>query len=135
MAFYDSVKDDIREENGAADRDADPEDDTMPFDQLKKDAEEQGDESSAGSETEIEVLTDDGLQTERTEETATDTAAASAGAAQDAAQDRETSQGTAPQQSAGADDVRAATLDTLQRIEQQNDEMLDVLRGIKRSLD
>ncbi len=163
MGFYDSVKDDIREENGDGREEQpagqDEDNDTMPFDHLKKGAEDEGDdEGSSGSDTEIEVLTEDGI---KPAEGSADTASQqeeSQGPREDAqqqrdrepsgaAQDRsETAGGTGAAQAdavesaggthaSGVDTSSDELVETLQRIEQQNSEMLDVLRGIKRSLD
>lgn len=165
MGFYDSVKDDIREENGetTAEPDADDGDDDMPFDHLKDGAEsdDDGEQQGSGSDTQIEVLTDEGLKPagggEDTdgspEAAAADATSTAAGQDATSAQEETPSQPQAGQdrsepatdgETAGADhdpareDARGdpddELLATLQRIERQNDDMLDVLRGIKRSL-
>lgn len=166
MAFYDSVKDDIRAENGdepdgSADED-DEDNDSMPFDHLKKGAEDEDDgDGGSDADTPIEVLTEDGIKPADEPEDTADSAAGSGGEApsqptqqprqpqQDdasAAQEEETAGGTGASQArveesaggtqpSGVDASGDELVETLQRIEQQNSEMLDVLRGIKRSLD
>lgn len=123
MAFYDSVKENIRDENTPDEEDDDAED-TMAFDQLKDQAEdrEDPDESSANSDSDIEVLGEGDLSTDERQD-----------------EGREPERSSPIEQSSGEsgrtvqeseDDVVAA----LERIEEQNREMLDVLRDIKRSL-
>ncbi|MDY6768545.1 MAG: hypothetical protein SVW02_00345 [Candidatus Nanohaloarchaea archaeon] len=156
MAFYDSVKDDIRDETSAA---AEDEGETMPFDQLKEEAEDREDpeeSDTSTSDAEIEVLGDGDLAEDGEEESG---AGSSGAATRSEAQTGQTaSQGTGgtqqgetsgqapstdrpPQQtttdaaapeSAGGD---TEMVELLRRLEQQNQEMLDVLRGIKRSLE
>ncbi|MFB6295100.1 MAG: hypothetical protein ABEI97_05035 [Candidatus Nanohaloarchaea archaeon] len=139
MAFYDSVKEDIRDETGAAQDD--DEEGSMPFDQLKDEAEEREDpeETEASSDTDIEVLGDGDL-----DDTDSESEAAAQGSS--AAAQPEASTAPAPQEQdaepggeqvddAARDAADRDTVQVLQRIEQQNQEMLDVLRGIKRSLE
>ncbi|MDY6770272.1 MAG: hypothetical protein SVU88_04845 [Candidatus Nanohaloarchaea archaeon] len=159
MAFYDSVKEDVRDETGASDT-GDEEDD-MPFDQLKENADEEDpEESSTSSDTEIEVLGDGdtvdtgdggsggaGASTSQTagqpQEEAHDTAGQAAQPEESAAAGRSTGAAASPagqqteqptEESRPADGA-ADTAEVLRRIEEQNREMLDVLRGIKRSLE
>ncbi|MDY6761443.1 MAG: hypothetical protein SVY41_00170 [Candidatus Nanohaloarchaea archaeon] len=149
MAFYDSVKDDIRDETGAT---TDDDDDSMPFDQLKDEAEEREDpeESETSSDTDIEVLGDGGLDDTENSGTAAGGAEPQAAAPQDTAPQQSASEeGTGQPQSdaadhssqvsatgtAGGEEGAPDTVDVLRRIEDQNQEILDVLRGIKRSLE
>lgn len=75
MGFYDSVKDDVRDEHAPEQESVEPgenEEDkggNMAFDQLKQNASQQEDAEDAEEEdntstTQIEVLTEDGLQPE-----------------------------------------------------------------------
>lgn len=124
MAFYDSVKDDIREEAGEPLEDS--EDDSVAFDQLKKDAEEDDDDDDRemSSDTDIEVLGRGGMSQPEEDSSAPDSARSPAAAVE------EDGATEIPAESSAED-----TVEILRRIEAQNDEMLSVLRGIKRSLE
>jgi len=128
MAFYDSVKDDIREEKGDGEEREEPEDDNVAFDQLKKEAEdsEEPDEEQESSGTEIEVVGRDDLSASGEEEPFG--SPESDGGAVTPNAEQEPRQESRPEPDGG-------TVEILQRIERQNEEMLDVLRGIKRSLE
>ncbi|MFB6265581.1 MAG: hypothetical protein ABEI07_00680 [Candidatus Nanohaloarchaea archaeon] len=133
MAFYDSVKEDIREENGSAEDADESEEDNMPFDQLKENADDREDPEEAaesGSDSDIEVLGDG----EVPEETPGPGGEASSTSQEPESREQEAgSKDSEPSQRAGTEEPEL--VDLLQRIEEQNQEMLDVLRGIKRSLE
>lgn len=179
MKFYDSVKSSIREE--AEDEDTDKPDkgdghengDSMPFDELKKGAQdaqeepETGEDTSpnrAGDDTEIEVLTENGLEKESSRSSAeagstTTQQEQSHGHNADSGpkeqshsspQRTEPQSGTRPaqqrqkeQQPGNTGDAQAGgptsgaeeQVEVLRRIEQQNKEMIELMKGIKRSLE
>lgn len=145
MGFYDSVKDRVRsEEESRADRsaeDAGKEDDAMPFDHLKKQA---GAEEDADEETrqddDIEVL----ASGERVDATRSPQDSAPADDAQPAgttaANAEETATRTVQEQQSAirphpGGEGQDALISVLRNIEEQNADILNVLRGIKRSLD
>lgn len=129
MKFYDTVKDAIRKETvrtGPEDgEDAeDGGDEDMGFDQLINDAADQSSAEDENTEaqhgtTPIEVLTEDSLQQETPQEETADAAEA------------EPSIPETRTTAVAQDEVVAV----LRSIEQQNEEMMQILRGIKRSLD
>lgn len=150
MSFFDSVKEDVREEHqpdDARDEDAGKEgEDDVPFDQLKKGAEEQDDDTEQNtadaSDDDIEVLrSDDSSGASSTGNTGQSSPPPSADTrdaepeqepAPEAGQTEAAEPGTADSSDAVA---RDEVVQALKRIEEQNDAMLDVLRGIKRSID
>ncbi|MDY6776690.1 MAG: hypothetical protein SVQ76_01130 [Candidatus Nanohaloarchaea archaeon] len=135
MGFYDSVKDDVRRENGETvqdEKEEGEEEDKMGFDQLKESANENPDpeeEENQSSDTEIEVLGEGEVpenSRSREEERSQ----------QSGSQDRSgRGDGTESREHSGSGETQEEILSALERIEEQNSEMLDVLRGIKRSLD
>lgn len=159
MGFYDSVKDDVRDEHRPDDETTesdDAEEREMPFDQLKKDAEEYDDESEqeqedeSGGGSDIEVLTPDGAEpaegqaaasasepAQQTQEPRPAETGGDGSARPQQEQTSSTADTSTTQQPAAADGSAddSEVLAALERIEAQNDEMIDLLRGIKRSLD
>lgn len=182
MGFYDSVKESVRQENtdgseGEPDDTQEPEDETMPFDQLKKRAEDgeenQEDEPEQGDDTDIEVLASgervepqkgaDGAQPspadadtppdqapENEERAGAGQSRASASPARNtsttpgggAREDAHDTAGKAvqggrsgPAADDGGDVDDAELVQVLRNIEEQNADILTVLRGIKRSLE
>lgn len=139
MAFYDSVKDDVREEHGEDVPDGNEEgEEDVAFDTLKEGADQYSEKPDEEQEdTEIEVVgdgLDDGPDTDAAGAPAQE--AASTPGKQSSGQDREPAQtqgSTAAAQTEGV--ARDEVVSVLKTLEQQNSEMLDVLRGIKRSLD
>lgn len=104
----------------------------MPFDQLKEDAETKDDEKQqeeSGSDADIEVLGDGEVP-----DTGADGGSAEPGAAQEA-QPTQSAGETAADTATGQSADGGETVEVLRRIEEQNQEILDVLRGIKRSLE
>lgn len=156
MGFYDSVKDDVRDEHRPDDETTegdDTEEREMPFDQLKKDAEEydetEEEQEDDSGDAGIEVLTPDGAEpaggqagdasaepAQQTREQRPDGSGAD-GPARSQQEPTSSSADTSPaREPAAADDADGSeVLDALERLEAQNDEMIDLLRGIKRSLD
>ena len=141
MPFYDKVKRQVRgdEDGGDADEQDSPEDDTMGFDQLKQGAADRDEEDEqAGDDTAIEVLQDGKLQPEsqdaadgfpeqegngNVERQAADVAQA----AQQQAADRQ------PQSAPDVDTAEVTTL--LKQVTEQNEQIISLLRGIKRGLE
>lgn len=146
---------------GSDDETAEQSDDTMAFDQLKEDAEHAQDENNGGTagssrgqtttdDTEIEILTSepdtstpdntdtrkDGYDDERSTANSADAHAPRQDGQppeDQTAQARDTRKSPpADNQESAADETVAAVL---QRIEQQNDEMISLLRGIKHHLE
>lgn len=132
MTFYDSVKEHVRNENGDEKPDEPQETDTTEgedvFDELRKGAEDMGTDAddpkqddAADDGTDIEVLTEDGLKPADADGTPADQGQPSAEPADPA---------EAAPAAAGPDEVVAL----LETIEEQNREILSVLRSIDRSL-
>ncbi len=140
MAFYDSVKEDIRDETGATQDGDDEGEDDMPFDQLKDEAEDREDpeDAASSSDTDIEVLGDGDLA-DTADTGSSGDKSPSPGGTGAPEQDDTAEQGTGASrehtEETVSDGADRDTVQVLQRIEQQNQEMLDVLRGIKRSLE
>lgn len=139
MEFYDGVKESVKEEHGGKqDKEAqkqEEDDEEMPFDQLKKEAEEtETTEDAENTGTQIEVLTEDGIAPMEDENTAADTSPTDETedrAADQVAQTVQEPTSSPAETEQQPDDV----VEVLKRIEQQNAEITDLLRGIKRSLD
>lgn len=140
MGFYDSVKDRVRsQENTGEGDDAAKEDEAMPFDHLKKQAGEQDDPEEDGqprSDTDIEVLAS-GERVDTPEPSPSaggeDAQQAASGTAEETA--TRTVQEQQEPETRPAADGAGELVGVLRNIEEQNAEILTVLRGIKRSLD
>lgn len=141
MSFYEGVKESIREENAdqtTTEQDDTGDDDDMPFDELKKGADDEETEQPKdvqGDDTEIEVLTENGLEPASTQQ---DDVAAAAGQTQDTSapetrQQQQDAATTTPEPAPTADtSADVATL--LEDIRDQNRQIIELLQTIDRRL-
>lgn len=138
MSFYEGVKESVKNEDTetpddeeSPDKPADAGGEDMPFDQLKKEAEQNAEkQSDKPDETKIEVLTDDGSSS-TPDKTPSKPSSTPEKEVPEQQSQNDAADPTAVTENKALDEVVGA----LQRIEQQNEEIAGILRGIKRSLD
>lgn len=142
MSFYDGVKESIREENGEQTEqtaeqadDADGDVDDMAFDELKKGADngETEQPEKTRDDTEIEVLTENGLEPVSGQQT--ETAAGTGQPQQSQGQPPSHSQDpAASQQQPVNGDESADIVPVLEDIREQNRQIIEILKTIDRRL-